>query len=179
VRYAALLVGWLISADVAVASEADPTAPATVAAVWIEHETVLRYQGFTAHYSCDGLRAKVRAILRELGARDGARVRAYGCAAPAYQPSPVANVKLSFATLQEAPADAEGETVTGRWQEVSLSPQGSRDIDRGDCELVEVVRDQLLPLFAHQIVYDRTRCIPHSRDGSTPGLRVRVLQPVP
>jgi hypothetical protein len=69
--------------------------------------------------------------------------------------------------------------VAGRWQEVRLSPQGSRDIDRGDCALVELVRDRLLPMFAHQILYDRTRCIPHSRDGSMPSLRVRVLQPAP
>ncbi len=167
----------LVAVAPALASES-PTEVSTVPAVWQEHEIILRYQGFTTHYSCTGMRAKVKAILRHLGARDDMRVTSYGCAALDGRPAPVANVKLRFATLQPAGDDTGGSRVTARWDEVRLASQRPRDLSRGDCTLVERFRDDVLPAFASEVVADRTRCIPHRLDASAPNLRLRVLRPL-
>ena len=88
------------------------------------------------------------------------------------------SLKLRFATLQPRAADSAAEPVAGHWSIVELTRGKQRFLDRGDCALVERVRDQVLPAFAHQILRDRTRCIPHRADGSGPALRLRILQPL-
>src|SRR5215468_10867619 len=50
-----------------------------VHAVWTPKTYNFTFQGFTAHYSCDGLRDKMRSILLRLGARADLSVQARGC----------------------------------------------------------------------------------------------------
>ena len=64
-------------------------------------------------------------------------------------------------------------------EEVDLSPQGTRFLERGDCVLVEGFRHKVLPAFSHEIVSDRTACVPHQAGGTSPRLRVRVLRAEP
>ena len=78
--------GWIATALctlplVAAAQDAAPAPEpaATVNAVWVEHEVNFTYMPLTSYYSCDGLRDKVRWILRQLGARPDFKVRSRGC----------------------------------------------------------------------------------------------------
>jgi len=161
----------------AVAAEEAP-APQAVAAEWREHEIIFSYQDFTTQFSCLGLREKMRQVLDVLGVRDDAKVSMYGCSAPVFSVAPAVSLKLRFATLHPIAADPPAEQVAGAWAAVDLSRGKQRFLDRGDCALVERVRDQVLPAFAHEIVEDRTRCVPHRIDGSGPVLRLRILQPL-
>ena len=177
-RRSSVLLLCATLSGVAGAEPPAPTAPVTVAAVWEEHELIFRYQGFTTLYSCQGLRSKVRDLLEALGAREGFSVRPYGCASAPFEPSPIAGVKLKFATLRPL-ADDSGETSQAAvWRSVRLSRPVTRFLERGDCFLIERFRDQVLPAFTHEVVWDRTRCIPHSLDGSAPNLSLRVLAPL-
>ena len=51
------------------AADAAAAAPA-VRAVWVERKQLFTYFGENTYYSCDGLRDKVRYILKQVGARD-------------------------------------------------------------------------------------------------------------
>ena len=160
----------------------------TIPALWQEHEKILHYQSFTTRYSCAGITAKVKMILREIGARPDFKVSAYGCASY-FEASPVANVRVRFAALRPVSSadepgvleDAEPEapvTVPAVWQRVRIATNHPRDLDRGDCLLVEHFRDQILPAFTYRILADRIRCIPHNRSASNPYLDLRVLLPL-
>jgi hypothetical protein len=50
-----------------------------VRAVWKVQEIYLAYFGLTTHYSCDGLREKMRGILEQLGVREDFVVNVGGC----------------------------------------------------------------------------------------------------
>jgi hypothetical protein len=67
-------------------SARETAAPATVAdeastvmAVWVQKEVDFPYKGLTSYYTCDGIRDKVRAILKYVGARPGFKVTVRSC----------------------------------------------------------------------------------------------------
>jgi hypothetical protein len=64
-------------ATAAPASAADEAS--TVMAVWVQKEVDFPYQGLTTYYTCDGIRDKVRGVLRHLGARPGFEVSVRSC----------------------------------------------------------------------------------------------------
>ncbi|HEY6516371.1 MAG TPA: hypothetical protein VIY50_09520, partial [Steroidobacteraceae bacterium] len=50
----------------------------SVSAVWVPKHIEFIYQGFTTHYSCDGLQSEIRTMLQKLGAQD-LKVRQMAC----------------------------------------------------------------------------------------------------
>ena len=69
-------------------------------AVWASRHVDFVYQGFTSHYSCDGLRDKIEQMLSKLGTRE-LKVRAYGCTRPGgVEPFP--GVRVSMQVLVPA-----------------------------------------------------------------------------
>jgi hypothetical protein len=56
-------------------ADAEPT----VMAVWVETDVNFMYKGLTSYYTCDGIGAKVGAILKYIGARPGFKVQVRGC----------------------------------------------------------------------------------------------------
>jgi hypothetical protein len=84
VAIAPLLLAPLVAAEQpAAAQAAAPVANAdgapTVMSVWVEKEVNFTYMGLTSYYSCDGIRDKVRRILRYIGARPDFKVSVTGC----------------------------------------------------------------------------------------------------
>ncbi|HEY3808606.1 MAG TPA: hypothetical protein VGL50_01605 [Steroidobacteraceae bacterium] len=151
---------------------------------WRSQKTELVYMGFTSTYSCDGLQGKLELLLRQLGARPGFKVNAYGCLDYG-RPSRFARATLEFATLQPAdagsinPAAAAGEAVSGSWRTVELSPHHPFDLQDGDCELMEQFRDKVLPLFATRGLDVHATCVPHQDTGGPFDLRMQVFAPLP
>ena len=70
---AAAVAGALLGTLPAVAA-----AHGSIEAVWAPRRITFFYQGFTTHYSCDGLRDQIREMLAKVGARH-LEVREYGC----------------------------------------------------------------------------------------------------
>ncbi len=63
-----------------VADTPQPAAPAgTVPAIWVAKEVSFTYMGSTSLYYCDGLRNKVKWVLKQLGLMDGYKVRIRSC----------------------------------------------------------------------------------------------------
>ena len=164
------------------AADATSAPAAPVSAQWQHQSRTLTFQGFTSHYTCDGLEDKVRQILVYLGARKDAKVRASGCAYGPNHPSPYAFLNMEFDTLNAAGKPAEGaaaEPVSARWQAIELSSNRPFFMGSGECELVEQLKPVLTASFALEDLDYRTRCIPHQITLGDFSVRGKVLQPTP
>ena len=169
----------LAAADAASSTQ---SAPAPLSAQWQHQSRTFNYQGFTSHYTCDGLEDKVRQILVYLGARKDAKVRATGCAYGPTSPSPYAWVSMEFDTLAAGAAPdvggaAPSTPVAARWQPVELSTNRPYFMGGGECELIEQLKPVLTASFVLEDLQYRTRCIPHSVSLGDYSVRGKVLQP--
>jgi len=168
--------GW------AAAAAADTGAQAArESAVWTPRELLFIYQGFTTRYSCDGLRDKVRSILLELGAREDLKVTATGCSSPG-GPDPSPGVRIKMNVLQpvaDKNATAGTQSVPSHWKMLDLTPQRDAVSAAGECELIEQVKQSILPLFATRNVEYSSNCLPHQLQIGATRLRAEVLVPDP
>ena len=182
----------------------NPAAGPAVGAVWVERELRINYMAFTSFYSCDGLRAKVRWVLEELGARPGFTVHTRGCSnisgpelMPAVEvvaalpveatPEVLAEI-ASGATRRELQARATGRSTPESDAPAQFAAQTRRDefrsrpngaIEDGDCELIEQLRDHLMVPLGVRVVEDSLSCVPRQVSMGAVRLAVEVLQPVP
>lgn len=146
------------------AGAADSAAPPADAqpAVWAPKELHFVFMGFTAHYSCDGLRDKIQRVLGELGARDGFRVEYAGCSSPFGKPDPFPGVRIRMQALQPAgTSENSGDVVGAHWRRVDLHLDKDPVWEASDCELLEQIKQKILPLFATRNVDFASNCVPH------------------
>jgi hypothetical protein len=179
------LTRWIVPAAVACvlcstvgAAENEPATGQS--AVWTDKEVTFVYQGFTTKYSCDGLRDKVRGVLLDLGAQKKTlKVLQLGCSSPSGRPDPFPGVRVKMSVLQPASgtADDKAAPVAAHWKPVDLKLRDSFAIDSGECELVEQIKQKIVPLFATRNVELKTNCIPHQATASRPSLKLEVLVP--
>ena len=188
----AIATPCLIGATVIVADEAP------IPAAWKVQEINYSYLGFTTLYSCDAVEDKVKEILKTLGAHPKSKVRATGC--PSNRPSrnffltitlaspvPVADAKLTDAekSKQEllkrlgAKNDFSTEEFPAIRKSVELSRERRLNIEPGDCELLEGLRDNVLPKMNVKIEEERIRCTPNQLSLSPPQLKVSALVKMP
>ena len=186
-------------ASLACAARAAPLPPATapaatlppaaasalLAAVWKEQRVNFFYMGRTARYSCDGLRDKVRAILLDLGARRDLKVTAIGCEgyghARAKPMSPT--LSITFAALAtpdpSVKPHAAVQVADARFEAFTIASDAFRNIDIGDCELVEELARQILPKFATRALKRDIACGPDRLSGSRFLVMGEILKPQP
>jgi hypothetical protein len=143
------------------AETATPPADAQPA-VWTAKELTFVFMGFTAHYSCDGLLDKIRHVLGELGARSDFKVAYYGCSSPFGRPDPFPGVRIKMQVLQPAGAnEPSAELVGAHWRRVDLHLDKDPVWEASDCELLEQIKQKILPLFATRNVDFASNCVPH------------------
>jgi hypothetical protein len=154
-----------------------------VPAVWMAKELSFVYQGFTSRYSCDGLFEKMRRVLLELGARDDLDVSRYGCTAATGSPDPFPGVRIKMNVLTPAPAanasPADGRppaaTVPAQWKKVDVRLNRDPVYEAGDCELIEQIKQKILPQFTTRNVEFSSNCVPHQLSAGGTWLRAEVL----
>lgn len=174
------IIGVLALAGTASASAADspePASGATTTAQWTKKKLDFTYLGFTTHYSCQGLRDEVHQVLLELGARrSDLNVHEVGCTQSIGRPEPAPSVRGTFFVLEPAP-NSTGQTVEAAWQRVDVR-LGREGLDAaGQCELIEQVKQKILPLFSTRNVAFRQDCVPHQLTPNGSSLSVEVLKP--
>jgi hypothetical protein len=181
---AAASVGKRAQADTPAPTDAPPVAETPQATRWIERKIYFTYLGFTTHYSCEGLADQVRHVLLELGARKSdLNVHEAGCTARAGEPTPFPAVAGTFSVLVPvAPAEAyspssSGGIVFAHWQPVNVRFDHSALEMSGQCELLEQVKQHILPLFPARNVQFKSLCVPHELFAGGTSLRVEVLIP--
>lgn len=175
---------------------------APIQATWKTQEIRYSYTGFTTAYDCDAAEARLKAILRALGAHEQTRVSAQGCMLN--RPSRNFFITITIATpvpLANAPQDASksvanasreellkrlgvaakqlDETFPAEWKTVQLSRDRKLDLAPGDCELMQGLRDHVLPKLSVKIEADRVECIPRQVSPQTPELTVSALVALP
>jgi hypothetical protein len=156
------------------AARADESA-APRPATWQHQQFTLDYRGFTTHYSCDGLRAKLRQVLQALGARkDDLKVTPANCTRMADRPELMPSMDVDIWTLRPAPVPPPADALPAHWQALNLS----RQLDGDDCELAEEIQRQVLPHFAVRQLQLSTGCIPHQARGSI-GFTLEALAAAP
>jgi hypothetical protein len=160
----ALALASVLSISPTWAAAADGSAaPADAqSAVWTPKQLHFLFQGFTAHYSCDGLEDKIRHVLKDLGARSDLEVHSTGCSSPLGRPDPFPAVNIKMSVLEPAPDNATATNLVGaHWKRVDLHLERDPVWEAGDCELLEQIKQKILPLFATRNVDFASNCVPH------------------
>ncbi len=156
------------------------SAQATVEARWVPRKLQLVYMGFTSVYSCDGLVDQMKHILRQLGAGEDLMVTPYTCVRSS-GPELMAGVQASFSVLELTGsgdhANAGSPVVSAYWDPVTLDADAPRHPGSGDCELLEQVKKEVLPLFATRNLKFNSSCFPHQVSLAGAHLSVEVLRP--
>jgi hypothetical protein len=206
----------LVSTAVLLAASASHGAPAAepaasaaaggepVMAVWVEKTVDFPYKGLTAYYSCDGIRLKVSAILKMIGAREGFKVDVRMC--PNYpRPENMPWVYITAAMPQPATPellaelakpDAKQELVArvkgqgspvaeataqfpARWEQVRIVGKPIGPVQAGDCELIDEMARMVFVQLGARIVENTTACVPKQVNPGSVRLTLEVLKPVP
>ena len=137
----------------------------SVSAVWVPKHVQFIHQGFTTHYSCDGLRDEIRTLLQKLGPRD-LKVREFGCIRPV-GPTEFPGVMVSMSVLvpassaEASKAPSGSSPVQAHWKDVVLMPSNAPYEDQGNCELIEQFKETFLPLFTTRNVKYGSTCVPY------------------
>jgi hypothetical protein len=145
------------------------------AAEWVPKEARFVYLGVTTHYSCDGLRDKVQQALLDLGARPDLSVRQLACPSPAGRPDAFPGVLIKMQVLKPADATAAVQPVPAQWKSVDLKLNRGTLAEAGDCELLEQIKQSLLPLFTTRNVEYSSTCVPHQLSPGGTWLRAEIL----
>lgn len=150
-------------------------------AVWTQKEFKFIYQGFTTKYSCDGLHDKMRRILLELGARkQDLKIGEWGCSGRSGVPDPFPGVIVKMSVLvpiDGARAPGAEPAVPSHWRALKLKLDNSSLAEAGECELVEQVKQQVVPLFSTRNVDLKNTCVPHQLTPGGTQLTAEVLAP--
>jgi hypothetical protein len=171
------LAGTLFLASAALA---DDSTPASSAGTWQQHKFSFQFLGFTSTYSCDGLADKLKKLLIAAGASD-VKSQPGACASGFGRPDKFARADLTFSTLAplDGGASAGTKPVNGTWRAVAFAQHSPRDLQLGDCELIEQFKQQVLPMFTTRNVASDTTCVPHQESGSNINLRFDAFAAAP
>ncbi|MGD9842658.1 MAG: hypothetical protein AB7F79_05785 [Steroidobacteraceae bacterium] len=153
-------------------------ATAAVSAQWQSFDLRFNYFGFTTYYSCDGLEDRLEQILKQLGAHEDVRVSVSGCAGfNAVNNALSARIRVRMPMARDATQDdSHDESFTAISTLVTLQTlSAGSHVGAGDCELLEQVRDQLLPELKLQPLKDTLRCIPGQGQVGSQSLQVMAL----
>lgn len=160
---------------------ADTAAAASPGGSWQQHKFSFQFMGFTSTYSCDGLADKLKVLLLAAGARSDAKSWPGACASGFGRPDKFARAELTFYSLTPIDSGSSGDPqpVKGTWRSVAFAARSPRELQIGDCELVEQFFNQVLPMFKTQNVVNSTTCVPHQQSGSTINLKFESYSAVP
>ncbi len=161
----------------AVSAQSSSAVPANepAAAVWQAYDLDFHYFASGTYYNCSALETRLETMLRQLGAEKDVRATVTGC----FGTADVGNM-LSARIHVRMPAlagDAPAESFMATTKTITLKSGRSGDSSGGDCELLEQVRDQILPTLKLKVVKDDLNCIPNSANPPNRSLQIVALLP--
>lgn len=185
-------------------SVTSPDAGPTISAIWLEQDWYQTHTGFTTYYNCDGLRDKVKYLLRQLGVRDDLKVFSTGCTSDTgVEQFPRLRIKVAAAVEATperlAALEAKREQIeliakvnekrpdfdqvslqfAARKRMVEFRDKRGSPVEAGDCEFMETFADEVVPRIGARVVERDIRCTPHQVAMNSIRLVVEVLEPVP
>lgn len=156
---------------------ADDSLPDEEAAAWTRHEVDLQYMGFTTRYTCSGMKSKVKLLLKHMGVRNDVKILERGCEYGYQKVADFPRLKITFwaPTVPKAGDKDPGDPVLGVWKPVVIKRDSPKGLEMGDCELVELFNDRIVPKFVTRNAQGGVNCIPHQLVGNRIDLRMEVL----
>ena len=160
-------------------------AGSSLPAVWKQSKIEFHYFGRTSRYSCDGLRDKVRALLLDVGVRSDMRLRTNGCEIGRISLNGISpGLSIEFSSpMQRAATDmppaTEEKPFDARFEPFSFKQDAFRNLNVGDCELVEEFVRQILPKLSSRNLKQDITCVPYQQSGSSYRVSGEILKAVP
>lgn len=156
---------------------AEDDLPDEVPAAWTRHEVDLQYMGFTTRYTCGGMKSKVKLLLKHMGVRSDVKVLERGCEYGYQKVADFPRMKITFwaPSIPKAGDKDPGDPVLGVWKPVVIKRDSPKGLEMGDCELVELFYDRVVPKFMTRNVKGGVNCVPHQLVGNRIDLRMEVL----
>jgi hypothetical protein len=182
---AGIVIPVLFTATASAAAPSESAAKATIASVWKLQKIEFHYFGRTSRYSCDGMSDKVRTLLMRMGARRDMKLSTNGCEIGRINLKGV-NPGLSIefwapfpvTTADRPVTGAEPQAIDARYATFAFQQDVFRDLDVGDCELVEEFVRQILPHFATRSIAQNIACVPYQHLGGSYRVSGEVLTAV-
>jgi hypothetical protein len=137
----------------------------SVTAQWQPYDFNFTFMGLSTYYSCSGLENRLEQILLQLGAKPDMQVSASGCFnGDRVSKMVTARVRATMPVEVAATADTAQSTdatsIKAQRKTITLNTQISGYTGSGDCELMEQVRDRLLPAIKLKALENNLHCIP-------------------
>ncbi len=144
-----------------------------VTAQWQTHELQFHYFGLSTYYTCESLEDQLEQILREVGAHPDVQVRAFGC----FGINEISKFQSArvHVRMPAAPTQANAESFAATSKVINLRTHSGGSSGSGSCELLEQVRDQLLPALNIKVVKDDLHCVPRQPSHIGRSLQVQAL----
>jgi hypothetical protein len=155
------------------APAAKPTANSGSPAVWFPYDLIVDLQNLPRVYSCDDLYYKFRDVLVILGAQHWPTIHTYRCdsRSPRMHLQFALAKPVSGAALQYASMQASSTTI-------ELGPGKPQSLLASDCQLLDQIKDTLLPALPVKVVSYRMTCTAPPRHEVRYQLQVQTLLPV-
>jgi hypothetical protein len=174
-----------LTAVIAVCLGARSGAQAVASINWQHREAKFAYVGYTTLYVCDALEDQVRRVLVYLGARPDAKVMVT-CPRGPTVPTQDALVTTDFyvpVPVDPAEGNATGNATgnpTAQWTALKIDARRPGFMGRGDCELMQGMKDLVTKNFGLRDLDYRTNCVPHDLgldDFSVTATALKVAMP--
>jgi hypothetical protein len=179
-RLCAIIAAAQLGASALAGAAEDPGAGGQiVAGTWQQRHARFTYYGITSLYSCSGLETNIRGLLQHLGARKDMKVNAFGCPHGYDVPSRNAIVDIDFYTLVPSTDADAADAVQARWTPVVVSATQPYFMGRGNCELIDEMKDIISKNFSFRDLNYRTDCVPHQINIDDFGIKGQALKALP
>jgi len=186
-----------------VADVTPPDVSNPVTAIWRVQRLPFTYHSNNVYYSCDGLRDKIAAILKAVGARksidvdlrcrSGAFMNGASTVITLASPIEATPENVTAATTyspeaqlaarlngRQLPTANDVERFDAEWRPVTLHRTRGLRLDGGDCELLHGLAKQIFPHISVRIIKQGVGC---NRGGTVssfrPKMEVAALMPSP
>jgi hypothetical protein len=183
----ALVAGVVLTATFAGAEES--TAP--VQARWQARDVQATFAGLHTAYNCDAVEHRLQRMLAVLGAHPHTNVLVTGCATNRIAKTFFIRVKTATAVPANQPNESDAkeellrrigsksvygaELFPATWKTIDLTKVRELHFEPGDCELLELIQEQILPKLGAEVSAVRLHCTPGRSLGRLPAFPVTML----
>ena len=182
---AALLISHGLVLPALGADTQPPPVGTTLPAVWKQTKIEFHYFGRTSRYSCDGMRDKVRALLQDVGVRADMRLRTNGCEIGRISLvgiNPGLTIEFSAPAARaggdKGATDTDDKSFDARYMPFNFRQDAFRNLNIGDCELVEEFVRQVIPKLAVRNLQRDITCVPYQQSSGSYRVSGEVLKPL-
>jgi hypothetical protein len=170
---------------------------ATVDAIWKTHRVTFQYSSRTTAYSCSGLTAKVKAILRRVGAHQDITVIPSACddasglvrldvefRAPVQATVASISDAVDYDAREVLAARLRGERLAAaedierfaaEWETIALARDRRLNLAPGDCDLLRQILHGLFSRMSVQVTRNQLRCSAAFGNAHPPRLTIAAL----